>query len=130
MNGPLILVSWGELLDKMTILEIKLNRLRAESALGHVRTEYDVLRQVTLPMSGVTELAAALLAVNIRLWRIEDLIREKDASGDFGPEFLALARAVYRENDERSRIKQAINTKLRSALVEEKQYSAYERSPG
>jgi hypothetical protein len=66
-----------------------------------------------------------LLAVNTRLWRIEDAIRTKEAAGDFGPDFVALARAVYRENDERGRIKLALNRLLRSALVEEKQYSAY-----
>jgi hypothetical protein len=60
-----------------------------------------------------------------RLWRIEDLIREKEAAGDFGPGFVALARAVYRESDERGRVKQAINRVLASAMVEEKQYSAY-----
>jgi hypothetical protein len=63
--------------------------------------------------------------VNQRLWSIEDRIREKDAKGDFGEEFVALARSVYRENDERGRIKQAINTLLGSVLVEVKQYSAY-----
>jgi hypothetical protein len=74
---------------------------------------------------GIPELENALLAVNTRLWRIEDLIREKEAAGDFGAGFVALARAVYRENDERGRIKQAINRALHSALVEQKQYSAY-----
>jgi hypothetical protein len=68
---------------------------------------------------------AALRAVNTRLWRIEDLIREKDAANDFGTSFVALARSVYHENDERGRIKQALNQRLGSALVEEKQYSAY-----
>jgi hypothetical protein len=73
----------------------------------------------------VAELEAALLAVNMRLWRIEDLIREKEAAADFGPEFVALARSVYRENDERGRIKAAINRALGSVLVEEKQYAEY-----
>ena len=75
--------------------------------------------------SGTAELKAALIAVNTRLWRIEDLIRENEVAGDFGPSFVALARAVYPENDERARIKQALNRVLRSALVEEKQYAAY-----
>jgi hypothetical protein len=68
---------------------------------------------------------AALRAVNTRLWRIEDQIRDHEAAGDFGPGFVALARAVYHQNDERGRIKQALNHCLGSALVEEKQYSAY-----
>jgi len=74
---------------------------------------------------GLAELRMALAAVNQRLWTIEDQIRECDARGDFGPAFVALARSIYRENDERGRIKHAINMLLGSALVEEKQYSAY-----
>jgi hypothetical protein len=77
------------------------------------------------PPAGLAELRAALAAVNQRLWTIEDRIRENDAKGDFGPGFVALARSVYRENDERVRIKQAINALLGSGLVEEKQYSRY-----
>ncbi len=87
--------------------------------------ELALLRAAAGDVHGVAELEAALLAVNLRLWRIEDLIREKEAAGDFGPEFVALARSVYRENDERGRIKLAINRALRSVLVEEKQYSGY-----
>ncbi len=125
MSTPRIAVSWGEFLDKMTILEIKAIRLRGEGARANVRRELELLRQAASPPSGIAELEAALQAVNTRLWRIEDLIREKDAAGDFGPEFVALARAVYRENDERGRIKQAINRTLGSGLMEEKQYSSY-----
>jgi hypothetical protein len=61
--------------------------------------------------------------VNQRLWGIEDAVREKEATGDFGPEFVALARSVYRENDERARLKREINQLLNSVLVEEKEYS-------
>ncbi|MDR3528972.1 MAG: DUF6165 family protein [Rhodopila sp.] len=125
MTSPIIPVSWGELLDKIAILEIKTHRLRAPEAVANATRELALLREAAPLPFGVPELAAALLAVNTRLWRIEDLIREKEAVGDFGPSFVALARAVYRENDERGRIKQALNRKLRSALVEEKQYSAY-----
>jgi hypothetical protein len=75
--------------------------------------------------TGLAESRAALAMVNRRLWTIEDQVREKDAQGEFGPEFVALARSVYRENDERGRIKRAINTLLGSGLVEEKLYSAY-----
>jgi hypothetical protein len=125
MSQPRIPVSWGELLDKIAILQIKSQRLRAAEARANATHELQLLRQAESPPIGVAELAAALLAVNTRLWRVEDLIREKEAAGDFGPDFVALARAVYRENDERGRIKQAINRRLRSGLVEEKQYSAY-----
>jgi hypothetical protein len=126
MNSPLIPVSWGELLDKITILEIKTHRLRAKRARANAARELELLRQAAVGLSGVAELLAALLAVNSRLWRIEDRIREHEAAGNFGPDFVALARAIYRENDERGRIKQAVNRKLRSALAEEKQYSPYE----
>ena len=125
MSGPVIPVSWGELLDRISILHIKVERLRDPDGRANAGRELALLRPLAAGAQGVAELSAALLAVNTRLWRIEDLIREKEAARDFGPEFVALARAVYRENDERGRIKQAINRVLRSALVEEKQYSAY-----
>jgi hypothetical protein len=125
VNSPLIAVSWGELLDRITILMIKVDRLRSPQAARNAARELTLLQAVAADARGLAVLESALLAVNTRLWRIEDLIREKEASGDFGSEFVALARAVYRENDERGRIKSAINAALRSALVEEKQYSAY-----
>ena len=125
MTTPSIPVSWGELLDKISILEIKVLRLRAPESQANAAHELALLRQVASAAGGVAELTAALRAVNTRLWRIEDLIREKEAAGDFGPDFIALARAVYRENDERGRIKSALNRALGSTLVEEKQYSGY-----
>jgi hypothetical protein len=126
MTAPLVPVSWGELLDKISILEIKAGRLRAPEAVANVEQELAFLREVAgSVLSSAASLRSALLAVNTRLWRIEDAIRAKEAAGDFGPDFVALARAVYRENDERGRIKLALNRLLRSALVEEKQYSAY-----
>ena len=125
MTDPTIPVSWGELLDKITILEIKTHRLRPPVSRANALNELALLRQSAPLPHPVPEFEAALLAVNTRLWRIEDLIREKEAVGDFGPGFVALARAVYRENDERARIKRAINTLLGSGLVEEKLYSAY-----
>ncbi len=89
------------------------------------RAELHLLRGAAERPFAVPELEAALLAVNTRLWRIEDLIREKEAAGDFGLAFIALARAVYHENDERGRIKQALNRRFDSTLLEEKQYSVY-----
>jgi hypothetical protein len=125
MSTPLIPISWGELLDKISILAIKVDRLRSADARANAQRELALLRGAAGDVGRVAELEAALLAVNMRLWRIEDLIREKEAAGDFGPGFVALARSVYRENDERGRIKAAINRALGSVLVEEKQYAEY-----
>ena len=129
MADPIVPVSWGELLDKIAILEIKRLRLRAPAALANAERELAALGPALTALEpapeGLAELRSALAAVNQRLWTIEDQIREKDAKGDFGPGFVTLARSVYRENDERGRIKRAINTLLGSRLVEEKQYSAY-----
>ena len=135
MADPIVPVSWGELLDKVAILEIKRQRLRAPAALANTERELTALAPalaalVREPLGlglglGLAELRSALAAVNQRLWTIEDRIREKEAQGDFGEAFVALARSVYRENDERGRIKRAINTLLGSGLMEEKQYAAY-----
>ncbi|WP_428490182.1 DUF6165 family protein [Rhodopila sp.] len=130
MTIPHIPVSWGELLDKIAILRIKTRRLDGPAARADAARELDLLRRAAAAPARVAELIAGLDAVNLRLWRIEDLIRARDAAADFGPEFVALARAVYRENDERGRIKQALNRRLGSALVEQKQYSAYQRPTG
>ncbi|HQT75647.1 MAG: hypothetical protein B7Z80_05750 [Rhodospirillales bacterium 20-64-7] len=134
-TAPLVPVSWGELLDKIAILEIKAHRLTAPAARANAAREWALLQDAaaSMPVASMpvtlAEHRSALLAVNTRLWRIEDQIREREAAGDFGPAFIALARAVYHENDERGRIKRAVNLLLESPLVEEKQYSSYERSP-
>jgi hypothetical protein len=129
MVDPVVPVSWGELLDKVAILEIKRTRLRAPDAVANAEKELAALGPALAALdpapAGLAELRAALSAVNRRLWTIEDRIREADAKGDFGVAFVELARSVYRENDERGRIKRAINVLLGSGLVEEKQYSAY-----
>ena len=125
-ESPTIPVSWGELADKISILEIKCARMRAPAAVANAARELAALAAVLAPVvDGIAAECAALTLVNTRLWDIEDAIREKEAAQDFGAAFVALARSVYRENDERGRIKAAINRVLRSALVEEKQYSAY-----
>ncbi len=124
-RSPMVPVSWGELVDKITILEIKCARLRAPAAANAAR-ELAALTAVLDPIAArIAAERAQLVAVNTRLWEIEDTIREHEAAKDFGETFIALARAVYQENDERGRIKAAINRALNSALVEEKQYSAY-----
>ena len=126
-DAPLVPVSWGELLDKIAILTIKATRLAALDSRGNVRHELALLRQAARAAPrNLPEHQASLLAVNTRLWHIEDRLRRHEATGDFGPAFIALARSVYRENDERGRIKRAINHLLGSTVVEEKQYPAYE----
>lgn len=126
MNAPLVPVSWGELWDKITILRLKVDRLRDPARRANAEHELQLLTAAAGPPPGViAEALSGLMAVNTRLWRIEDMIRQKEAAGDFGPGFIALARAVYHENDERGRIKAAINRRLGSSVVEEKQYSSY-----
>jgi hypothetical protein len=127
--APLVPVSWGELLDKVTILEIKRVRLPMASARANAERELAGLTLALAVLEPLPEdlvrLKAALAEVNRRLWDIEDAIRAKEATGDFGAGFVTLARSVYRENDKRGRIKQAINHLLRSPLIEEKHYAAY-----
>lgn len=122
----LIPVSWGELIDKITILEIKCQHLRSADAQANAERELVALRRVLAEQEplppGLHPLRTALETVNRRLWAIEDELREKDAAGNFGPEFVTLARSVYRENDERARLKREINRLMNSALVEEKEY--------
>jgi hypothetical protein len=111
------------LIDKITILEIKLERIADDGKWANVRRELDLLRAVAIPPApDWTELAAELKAVNERLWEIEDAIRTCEAAGDFGDRFIALARSVYQENDQRAALKRRINNLLGSAIVEEKWY--------
>lgn len=122
-------VSFGELIDKITILEIKAERMRDAGKLANVRRELDALNATwtAAPASQgeIGSLRAALKAVNERLWVIEDDIRNKEAAQAFDAEFIRLARSVYFENDERARLKREINTALGSTLVEEKSYQDY-----
>ena len=126
---PSVPVSWGELVDKITILEIKADLLSSQSARENVRHELGRLVAIWEPIEHENRNAAglkmALKHTNKTLWQIEDHIREKEAQKCFDDEFISLARAVYRTNDERSRLKRQINTLLKSEIVEEKQYAAY-----
>jgi 3-methyladenine DNA glycosylase/8-oxoguanine DNA glycosylase len=126
---PMVPVSWGELIDKLTILDIKRVRLRAASAVADVERERAFLVQAMAvlnpPPDGLEALQSELAAINDRLWAIEDAIREKEAAGVFDDGFIALARSVYQQNDERGRVKRAINDLLGSDLVEQKQYARY-----
>jgi hypothetical protein len=119
----------GELVDKITILEIKSERLASLEKLANVRVELEALvtaRDAAIAASeALAQLTAALKKVNEALWRIEDEIRDCERSGDFGARFVELARAVYHSNDERAAIKRQINELLGSKIVEEKSYTAY-----
>ncbi len=133
MSLVFVPVSFGELIDKMTILEIKLARIGDAGKRANVRRELDLLEQTwqRSPVSriDIADLRAALHAVNLRLWQIEDDIRDKERAQCFDAGFIELARAVYFENDERARIKRAINERLGSTLVEEKSYADYGTRP-
>ncbi len=122
----------GELIDKITILDIKLARIQDQAKLANVRAEWETLtraRDAAVPTSPeLPELigaTAALRRANETLWDIEDHIRDCERQKDFGPRFIELARAVYVTNDERARLKRRINEILGSRLVEEKSYAAY-----
>lgn len=121
-DAPHVPVSWGELIDKITILELKRDRI-AGAARANVLRELAALEAVEMGvMDRVAPLVTQLRQVNAALWDIEDAIREEDAAGRFGEAFVRLARAVYTRNDERAAVKRAINLALGSALVEEKSY--------
>jgi len=119
--------SLGELIDKITILRIKAERIGEEEKLANVRRELALLeglaREDGPSGSSIDLLADQLAAVNARLWDIEDAIRTCEREGDFGPRFVALARSVYGENDVRAALKRAINTLANSVLIEEKSYA-------
>ncbi len=129
MNEIKVPVSPGELLDKITILRIKSRRMTDAKKLANVRLELDALESLWSSSAyarvDVERDVNALLAVNERLWSIEDDIRDKERAQDFGADFIRLARAVYIENDERAAIKRRLNLKLGSALIEEKSYREY-----
>jgi Family of unknown function (DUF6165) len=129
MTAPKIQISWGELIDKITILEIKADRLNSPEATRNVRHELTVLnsvaRKVIRQRTDVQALKQRLKAVNDALWDIEDKIRAKEAAKSFDHEFIELARSVYVNNDRRGHLKRQINAVLNSELVEEKQYTIY-----
>jgi hypothetical protein len=123
-------VAAGELMDKISILEIKTERITDAGKLANVRTELDSLlatRNRVLTMTNPLEaLVEQLKAANEQLWEIEDDIRDCERRKDFGPQFIELARAVYRTNDRRCAIKRQIDEHLGSRLLEEKSYEEYE----
>jgi hypothetical protein len=119
----------GELLDKITILEIKSVRIADPQKLKNVQRELEVLdraRRELLPdLAELTGLAADLKAANEALWEIEDAIRDCERENDFGPRFIELARSVYKTNDRRAALKREINDLLGSPIIEEKSYKEY-----
>ncbi len=122
-------VSYGELIDKITILEIKSRRITDDAKLANIRNELDLLNATwansSASQTDIGEVRAQLHAVNELLWDIEDNIRIKERAQAFDQEFIELARAVYFRNDERAAFKRAINLQLGSELVEEKSYQDY-----
>ena len=129
MAELLVPISPGELIDKITILEIKSQRMTDAAKLHNVRTELSLLTETWKASAySATDISAewaGLRDVNGKLWDIEDRIRDQERESRFDAEFIELARAVYVTNDERAAIKKRINTRLGSLLVEEKSYSDY-----
>ena len=124
-------VSNGELLDKLTILELKLSNISDVKKLTNIQKEHDELN----PLAGqlfdsygeeLKNLYKQLAEINSELWTIEDDIRECERNKDFGSDFVSLARAVYFTNDKRSEIKKSINLLTGSGFIEEKSYEDYE----
>ena len=122
-------VSVGEIMDKLTILEIKAEKIQDEAKLANVRKERDsllpVISQPTYQTDEVKQLVAKLKSINLKLWDIEDDIRLKEADKAFDEGFIELARSVYFTNDERAAVKKQINLATGSELVEEKSYEDY-----
>jgi predicted nucleic acid-binding Zn-ribbon protein len=126
-----IQISWGELFDKITILEIKEQRLLSKQSVANVRNELAALMSVAdctlAKRKEVAALKKQLKSINETLWEIEDKIRAKEAAQSFDQEFIQLARSVYMNNDRRGDLKRRINVLLNSTLGEEKQYTSYRR---
>ena len=129
METPLVPISWGELIDKITILQIKELNIDSINAKVNIKKELKYLLEIAKldKMPRVIEvLKSELSDVNLKLWEVEDNIRDKELAGQFNKNFIELARSVYKLNDVRAKIKQSINLMLGSELVEEKSYKAFE----
>lgn len=129
MGTPVVPISWGELIDKITILEIKDLKIDSITANKNIRKELkhllDIANLNNMPEE-IKSLKTELKNVNLRLWDVEDSIREKELAGEFDKAFIELARSVYRLNDVRAKTKQSINLILQSELVEEKSYKEFQ----
>ena len=129
MKAPKAPVSWGELIDKITILELKVENLVEPDSIKNVSNELHLLEEIySICLEYNTKVSSSrekLKSINSKLWHIEDSIREKERKKDFGKDFIELARSVYLTNDLRAQIKREINTLVGSELVEEKSYKPY-----
>jgi hypothetical protein len=127
---PLAPISWGELIDKITILEIKQVKINSLAAVININKELNYLDSIVENNIGVAELIIdlkqLLLDVNKQLWKVEDDIRDKELRKEFDNDFIKLARKVYRLNDERAKLKKLINQTLKSEIVEEKSYKEFQ----
>ena len=128
----LIPVSTGELVDKITILEIKKRKIKQAEALKNVSTELQLLQDIFNSLAQNfskdenaknNEIKRDLEKINLQLWDIEDALRSHEAKQYFGPEFIRLARSVYSLNDQRAKLKRSINILCNSSLIEEKSYT-------
>ena len=130
MNEILIPISPGELLDKITILQIKVERITDPAKVANVKTELELLSKVwdesVESDDVITALSAELKSINETLWEIEDDIRAEERNRRFGERFIELARAVYVTNDKRADAKKRANLHLNSTIVEEKSYQDYQ----
>ena len=126
---PLTPISWGELIDKITILEIKQINIKSSTALANINKELGYLNEIIRGSIGVAELIIdlkqQLFNLNKLLWQVEDDIRDKDFKQEFDSAFIELARRVYQLNDERAKLKKSINEMLNSEFVEEKSYKDF-----
>ena len=129
MSKILTEISSGELLDKISILEIKLSKIKDKVLLNEVKKEYDILFKTKndniISSNEIITLYKNLKETNEKLWKIEDEIRLCEKNSDFKEKFIKLSRSVYFTNDQRSRIKQKINKILGSKIKEVKQYTKY-----
>ena len=125
----LVEISPAELIDKLTILEIKLELIKDEGKRANVKREYSLLisayQATIVETEPLRELTSTLKRINRELWDIEDNIRAEERAKSFGARFIELARSVYRTNDRRAAVKRQINAMLHSPIAEEKSYAAY-----
>ena len=124
-----VALSVGELIDKITILQLKMKFIKNKEQLNNVNKELDTLKPLlkenNLETPEIKKHFSELYEINLELWKIEDKIREKEKQSDFGNEFVSLARSVYFTNDKRAEIKKKINLISGSELIEEKSYAKY-----
>ncbi len=130
MNDIQIPISPGELLDKITILQIKSERIQDPAKVANVKVELDLLsnvwRQSVTSDAKIEALTKELKSINEKLWKVEDDIRDEERNKQFGERFIELARSVYIINDDRANAKKKVNLHLNSSIVEEKSYQDYQ----